>query len=91
MAVESRQCPRCHNFDTLVPLTDEDNDKKTTALDGVTFGVKQYRCVACGLSDLVQRDAARSARALGEPVPGKPTPSDGRMSSEDSRQQRDSE
>lgn len=78
MAVESRQCPRCHNLDTLVPLTDEVNDALTTEHGGVTFGVRQLRCVACGLSDLVERDAARTARAEPEPMPGRPTSSDGR-------------
>jgi len=79
MIVKDRQCPRCRNFDTLVPLTDDDNDKKTTALGGVTFSVRQFRCVACGLSDLVERDAGRTTRAQPEPSPGKPAPSDGRM------------
>ena len=79
MIVKARQCPRCQNFDTLVPLTDEVNDKHTTAHNGVTFGVRQLRCVACGLSDLVERDAARATRAQPEPSPGKPAPGDGRM------------
>jgi Zn ribbon nucleic-acid-binding protein len=77
MAVESRQCPRCQNFDTLVPLTDEENDAKTTKHGAQLFAVKQLRCVACGLSDLVERDFRRAHQNDPEPIPGKPSASDG--------------
>lgn len=77
MSIESRECPRCHNLDTLVPLVDEDNDAKTTEHNGKTFGVRQLRCVACGLSDLVERDFTRAHQNDPEPLPGRPKQSDG--------------
>lgn len=79
MAAEARQCPRCKNFDSLVPVPDPVNDTKWTELEGRRFGVQQLRCVACGLSDLVERDVARVSRAAPEPRPGEAVAGDGRM------------
>lgn len=79
MVAESRQCPRCGCFDTLKPLDDLSNDAKWSSLDGQRFGVKQLRCVACGLSDLIERDVARLSREAPDPAPGEAVASDGRM------------
>lgn len=79
MAAEHRQCPRCKNFDSLKPLVDDTaGDAKWSEHDGQMFAVQQFRCEACGLSDLVERDF-RLAHEQVKPVPGRALPSDGRM------------
>ncbi len=79
MAIEDRHCPRCGNLDTLVPLPDEENDERTTTLGDQVYAVKQFRCATCALSDLVEREAGRAARALPDPAPGEPAIGDGRV------------
>lgn len=77
MAAESRQCANCGNFDTLRPIEEKSGDKKWTEIDGRFFSVEQLRCVACGLSDMVQRDFNEATKGF-EPQPGRPAPGDGR-------------
>lgn len=79
MAIEAKQCDRCGNYDTLVPLRDSENDERTTVHDGREFAVQQFRCITCALKELVEREARRAAKDEPEPGPGKPANDDGRM------------
>lgn len=79
MVAESRQCPKCRNFDTFVPLKDEENDKRWTQHGDERYGVRQMQCKACALSDLVEREAGRVSEAEPKPQPGQPSISDGRV------------
>lgn len=54
MAWESRTCPACNNYLTVVPQGA--NDTHVTTADGRTFEVQMHRCVACGLEELVRRE-----------------------------------
>lgn len=78
MAAESRQCSGCKNFDTLVPLKDPASDALWVEHEGQMFAIKQLRCIACGLSDLVTRDFVASQEGI-RPAPGQAAASDGRL------------
>lgn len=54
MAWESRICPSCRNFDTLVPAGKDERTAITP--DGRVFEVQMHRCLACGVEELVRRE-----------------------------------
>lgn len=75
MSARSRRCPTCGNFDSLRPAK---GDEATVTHEGRTFEVLQYVCVACALSDLVERNFRAVSENTVPQAPGSPTPADGR-------------
>jgi hypothetical protein len=76
IAYESGQCPRCGNYDVLVPQP-KATDRTAEAPDGRQFDAAAYRCVSCALKDLAERVWRQSNQGAGEP--NGPHPSDGLM------------
>lgn len=75
---EGSRCPSCHNYDVLVPLRGAKRDVTWEEHGGRVVAVEQFRCIACGASDLIQRDF-NALHADKKPQTGKAAPGDGRM------------
>lgn len=74
MAWESRCCPKCGNYMSIVPQGNA--DRHVTTADGRTFEVQLHRCLPCGLEEVVRRewhDSQKNAPA----IPGGALASDG--------------
>jgi hypothetical protein len=72
MAWESRCCPQCGNYNPIIPAgVAEDRYKK--APDGRRFTVHMYRCLACGVEELVRREwheAHKNNQSINGPLAG---------------------
>jgi Zn ribbon nucleic-acid-binding protein len=78
MAWEGKKCPNCGNFDSLVELPRELRDVTWPQHDGRVYQVHQYRCLACGAADIIQRDFLERHKN-DQTVMGQFAESDGRM------------
>ena len=78
MAWESKKCPNCGNYDSLVELTRDLRDVTWAMHGGRVFQVHQYRCLACGAADIVRRDFTERHKD-DKPIPGQYADGDGRM------------
>ena len=54
MAWESRCCPACGNYMTVV--SQGAAERNVTSADGRTFSVQMHRCLPCGLEEVVRRE-----------------------------------
>lgn len=73
---ESRRCPNCQNWDALVLLnTDPRRVPQKNGADR-EVEVATFRCIFCGVSELVKRDAVK-LHEKDETVAGQPFWSDG--------------
>lgn len=77
-AYEAGQCPNCHNYDCLVELESDLRHYVWDDLNGETFEVRQFRCLACAAADVVKRDWNERHKD-DKPVTGHASPADGRM------------
>lgn len=71
-------CPRCGQYGTLVDFPKAKRHVTWAEHDGRVIEVKQYRCLTCGASDLIQRDT-RARHEKTAPQPGQASPMDGRL------------
>ena len=78
MAWEAGKCPTCGNYDSLVPLPSATRLVTWAQHGGAEFEVRQYRCLACGARDIIQRDFAEKHKD-DKPQPGHFAEADGRM------------
>jgi hypothetical protein len=76
LAYESRQCPGCRSYDSLVPL--EKELRHVTWEDGSKIEVVQYRCRVCASVDTIRRDVSEAHKDV-KTVTGHAAWSDGRM------------
>jgi len=75
---ESRRCPTCKNYDSIVEFGPALRDVTWEEHGNRVYRVHQYRCLACGASDLIQRDWMRK-HEKDEPLAGQSAAADGRM------------
>lgn len=77
-AWESKRCPKCHNYGSVVSLPTTDAGLVTWP-DGSAFRIHQYKCQACGALAIFERHWA-AEHENDKPFPGEAMPIDGLMS-----------
>lgn len=78
-AYEDRLCSVCRNLDTVVPADPSDvGPARVTWPGGRSVTVFQFRCIACGATDVIKRDWA-AAHENDKNEPGRAAAGDGRM------------
>lgn len=78
MTWESKQCPNCKNYDSLVELPRDLRHVTWGQHGGKVFEVRQYRCMACGAADIIRRDFHEQHKD-DKPVMGQYADGDGRI------------